>query len=115
MRLPYPPQANHLYTVARGRKILTQAARDYKEACGWEAKAQGAIQIAGPLKVMVDVYRPRRSGDLDNVLKVLMDSLTGICWQDDSQIVEITARRFDDKYQPRVEVTVAAVKGARWL
>ncbi len=29
--------------------------------------------------------------DLDNALKVAIDALNGICWQDDSQIVAISA------------------------
>ena len=38
-------------------------------------------------------------------MKVLLDSLTGVIWEDDSQIVEIHAYRYEDKNNPRVEIT----------
>ena len=50
--------------------------------------------------------RPQRSGDLDNRLKCLLDSLNGIAWSDDGQIVEIHAYRHDDKKNPRVEIEI---------
>ena len=66
--------------------------------------------IAGPVVVSMDYYRPRRTGDLDNNFKCLLDCLQGAAYLNDSQIVEIHARRFDDKLNPRVEVTVNSVE-----
>ena len=60
--------------------------------------------------VAVTSARPRRIGDLDNVLKSLLDSMKGIAFVDDGQIVELRLRRFDDKLRPRVEVTVERVE-----
>ena len=54
----------------------------------------------------VVVYRARRAGDLDNSLKVLLDALNGIAFEDDSQVVEIHARREEDPANPRVEVQI---------
>ncbi len=62
----------------------------------------------GPVSVNVRVYRPARRGDLDNCLKVLLDALKGIAFVDDSQVVHIHARRYEDKANPRAEVTVSA-------
>lgn len=107
--LPYPPQANHLYTIARGRKILSQAGRDYKETAGWAAKAAGVKPATGPVNVELMVYRPRKCGDLDNCIKAVLDSLKGITWMDDKQVVEIHAVRLDDKKNPRVEVRIEEV------
>jgi Holliday junction resolvase RusA-like endonuclease len=109
LTLPYPPQANHVYTVARGRKILSSQGRAYKQAVAViAALSRGARLIEEPVEVNVKIYRPRRAGDLDNTLKVLLDSLTGCIWKDDKQVVRIVAERFDDKANPRAEVTVTA-------
>lgn len=68
--------------------------------------------IAGPVMVSVTVYRKRRAGDLDNYQKVLLDSLKGIAFEDDSQVVEIHALRLEDPSNPRVEVRVESVAGS---
>lgn len=108
IRLPYPPSLNHLYATYRGRRILSRAGRAYKALVAANPIVREGLNMTGELKLKIDVYRPSRRGDLDNVLKALLDSLTGIVWADDSQIVEIHARRFDDKKVPRVEIEIEA-------
>ena len=36
----------------------------------------------------------RRYGDIDNLIKAVLDACNGILWKDDSQIFELTARKF---------------------
>lgn len=108
LTVPYPPTANNFKMIVRGRMMLSNEARAYKEQVGWLAKSKGLTAMAGPLSVTIYFYRPRKSGDLDNLLKVLIDSLTGIIYQDDSQIVEIHAFRFEDKLKPRAEIMISA-------
>lgn len=106
--LPYPPSANHYWRTTRnGRIYKTAAAKDY----AWHviAASGGRDPLSGDIALQIDVYRPRKSGDLDNRLKVTLDSLQGVAYRDDNQIVEIHARRFDDKDNPRVEVTVRSL------
>jgi Holliday junction resolvase RusA-like endonuclease len=67
--------------------------------------------FTGPVRVTLHVYRPRRRGELDNIQKVLLDSLTGVVYRDDEQIAELHAYRHEDKQKPRVEVTVEAIEG----
>lgn len=80
---------NRLYTNSRttGRRILTQIARDTKEAWAWEAKSQYRKEpVEKEVSVRVDLYFPdRRRRDGDNI-KALFDSMTGILWKDDSLI-----------------------------
>lgn len=47
--------------------------------------------------------RPTVKPDIDNVLKAIFDSLNGILYKDDTQIVEVTASKFYSDI-PRVEV-----------
>ena len=104
--LPIPPSANRYWRTFRGRTVVSAEAKAYKEAAAWMAKAAGAEIIDGGVAVTMRVYRPAKRGDTDNFLKVTLDSLNGIAYSDDSQIVEIHAYRYDDKANPRVEVEV---------
>jgi Holliday junction resolvase RusA-like endonuclease len=88
--------------------IVSKEAKDYKAAAGWLAKASGAELLECPVAVVVRLYRPQRSGDLDNRLKVLLDALSGILYDDDKRVVEIHAYRYEDKANPRAEVEVKA-------
>lgn len=106
LTLPYPPQANHLYTIARGRKVLSTKGRQYKKAVSDICTVSRVKPLSGELAVTVRVYRPRRAGDLDNTFKVAMDSLTGYAWNDDRQIVELHGYRAEDKSNPRLEVEI---------
>jgi crossover junction endodeoxyribonuclease RusA len=104
--LPYPPTVNHIYRRARGHLSLTPEALAFRHAVRLIAQAQGVQPISGPVAVFLDVYRPRRRGDLDNLLKAVLDACNGIAYEDDDQVIRIEANRYDDKRSPRVEVHV---------
>lgn len=106
--LPMPPSANVYWRVSNGIVHVSKVARDYKITAGWLAKAAGVhTPLAGDVAVTVTVYRPERRGDLDNRLKVLLDSLKGIAFEDDDQVVEIHAYRRDTPKDGRISVEVA--------
>lgn len=48
---------------------------------------------------------PTKKPDLDNVAKIVLDSLNGIAYSDDSQIVKLTVEKHYSA-NPRVEVTL---------
>lgn len=102
--LPYPPSVNHLYATYQGRRITSATGRRFKSDIAVLARAQGARILNGDLSVTFRVFRPRKSGDLDNRLKASQDALKGICFADDKQIIEIHAFRFDDAQNPRIEI-----------
>jgi crossover junction endodeoxyribonuclease RusA len=104
LTLPYPPSVNNLYFNRWGKRVLSDAGRRFKSDAGLLAILQGAKILTGDLSVTFRVFRPRKTGDLDNFLKVSQDSLKGICFADDKQIIEIHAFRFDDKANPRIEI-----------
>jgi Holliday junction resolvase RusA-like endonuclease len=113
--LPYPPSVNNLYTNGRGhgRRVLTKVGREYKEDAALLAAGAGAKPLTCDVRVSLKVYRPRKCGDLDNSLKVIFDSITGIGWKDDGQVRVIRAIRFEDKENPRVIVRIEAM--GEWL
>jgi crossover junction endodeoxyribonuclease RusA len=108
--LPYPPSANTYWRHNRGRTHVSNEARAYRTRVLLQVLTarDGRPPHVGPVVVTVTAYRPARRGDLDNTLKVLLDALRGAAYQDDSQVVELHAMRFDDKANPRVVVSVEA-------
>lgn len=109
LTLPYPPTVNHMYRRARGHLALTPEALAFRHAVRMIAMMQDVRPITGPVAVFIDVYRPRRRGDLDNVLKAVLDALNGIAYRDDEQVEQINANRYEDKRAPRIEVSVVAL------
>lgn len=104
--LPLPPSANRMYRAVRGRGVILSAeGRQYKEVCALAAVAQiGTDPMEGNLVLHADFHMSR--GDLDNRLKALGDALQGSAYFNDSQIVEIHAKRHHTKAMHRVEVTI---------
>ncbi|RKG97010.1 RusA family crossover junction endodeoxyribonuclease, partial [Corallococcus sp. CA047B] len=111
--LPYPPSANTYWRAAKGRGLVpSREALAYKAAVARVAALAQVKPLAGPVRLTLTVYRPRRTGDLDNTLKVLNDALNGLAWLDDEQVVSIHAERADDKAAPRVELVASAERFA---
>lgn len=109
--LPYPPSGNLYWRHVGTRVVKSADARNYQQGVKlrWlSARTPGVPSNppSYPVVVSVALFRPYRRGDLDNSLKVLLDALKGIAFVDDSQVVELHARRYEDKANPRAEVTV---------
>lgn len=109
LRLPYPPTANLYWRSFRGRVVKSSEARAYQKLAAMYALAEGMRPTAAPVAVILEVYRPRKQGDLDNTLKVLLDALKGVAYVDDAQVVELHAFRHDDKADPRAMVSIDEV------
>ena len=109
--LPYPPSANRYWRVYKGMTVVSSEATAYKREVKKLAKLAALSPLRGDVALTLDVYRPRATGDLDNRIKVLVDSLNGIAWADDEQIVQIHAYRHEGRGAGRVEVTIEPVGG----
>jgi Holliday junction resolvase RusA-like endonuclease len=79
LTLAWPPSVNHLHTVAHGRKILSQAGRDYYATVARACLGQlGGIPqpLDGWIEAWIDLYPPdKRHRDADGILKATFDSL----------------------------------------
>lgn len=104
--LPYPPSSNRLWRNFRGVMVKSDEARRYALDVAVLARATRVSPLEGDVRVLIDVYRPRKAGDLDNRLKAALDSIQGIAFKNDSQIKKISAELFDDPKRPRIEITV---------
>jgi Holliday junction resolvase RusA-like endonuclease len=108
--LPTPPSANRYWRTIVNKKtgramtFVSEEAKRYKRILA-QSVPESSLLI-GDICVSVEFYRAQRSGDLDNRLKCLFDALQGVVYANDSQIVEIHAKRFEDKERPRVEVEI---------
>ena len=111
LTLPMPPSANRYWRMGNNRIYRSSEANAYKEQVGWLCKEAGVTPLTGNVCVSFDFFRPAKRGDTDNFLKIGIDALIGYAYEDDSQIVEIHAMRFDDKADPRVIVAISEVTG----
>ena len=66
-----------------------------------DSKKQRAQKVQGAI-------RPTKKPDWDNIGKIIADSLNGVAYRDDSQIVDAQVRKFFGT-EPRVEVTIEDV------
>lgn len=89
INLPWPPSVNRYYRTFRGRVIISKEGRDYRKKVKAPERTEAVFD--GPVMVEIKAYRPdNRKRDLDNVLKVALDTLTHmLIWQDDSQIIDL--------------------------
>lgn len=95
----------------------------YLEECG-RTKFEGAIQMVVNVYVRIpsgtskknfnamvsgEIRPTKKNGDVDNLFKAISDSLNGIAYDDDSQIVEAIIRKF---YAPfdKAEITIREVR-----
>lgn len=96
LTLPWPPSLNAMYRNVSGRTLISAAGRAYRKAVADQVLVQrGAKQLAGRLDVAIVAHVPdKRRRDLDNLFKVVLDSLThaGV-WLDDEQIDGLSIRR----------------------
>lgn len=108
-----PQSTNHLYKPSckygHPSIYMTHEAEKLKLDYQWEAKAQWRRPVFdGDVRVAICLYFPdNRRRDWDNWHKISMDSLTGIVWVDDSQIVEAKVVKAIDKKNPRIEIIIS--------
>jgi crossover junction endodeoxyribonuclease RusA len=109
LTLPYPPSSNRYWRHSKnGKPYVSEEAKAYKSAVFYAVPSVLRNRlITGELAVTFKFYRPLKSGDLSNRIKILEDALQGVLFNDDKQIIEIHAFRFDDKESPRVEIEIS--------
>lgn len=106
-------RTGRLITVADAKSLPA-----WTQAVAWSAKAAGVKKIARPGAVGIRVWllfarpssvsiaeRPRMTvkPDIDKCTRATLDALSGIAYDDDSQVVETTIRK---RYAARTETYV---------
>ena len=123
-----PVPAGRPRFTRQGHVFDPKRSREYKRFVSQEARLQyhGPILQDKALSVHVKVYRHVQSSvskaererrpivkpDASNYLKLIEDALTGIVWEDDNLITDVSCSKYysDD---PRIEVTVTETGAKR--
>lgn len=107
-----PKSTNNLYrSVCRGKfptVYMSESGKSLKTSYQNQARKQYRGKIVDKdLYVVVKLFfKTKRKFDIDNANKILLDSLTGIVWKDDSQIQEMLIIKGYDKENPRIELKI---------
>jgi crossover junction endodeoxyribonuclease RusA len=125
LTLPYPPSVNRYWRNVNGRTILSAEGRRYRQEAANKAVADyiekktpwpcAPAFPAGALAVQIAATAPdRRKRDLDNILKAVLDALTGLVWTDDAQVENLLIYWTRPRVCPggQVAVIVTPIGGA---
>ena len=110
IKLPWPPSVNHYWRNYRGRTVVSQDGRLYRQTVSYRILEQGIPRenIRSRLSVSIDAYPPdKRRRDLDNITKALLDAIVAAdVIEDDSQIDSLSILRHDAKGDGEVIVRI---------
>ncbi len=115
--LPLPPGVNNQYATVNGRRVLSPAARRWKQEA---QKIRGRLEPtasflatarAGYLSLFIDFYfeTPLRR-DLDGWLKIAQDVICQSLGVDDRRVVDIHLVKRIYPLHPRIEVELEALE-----
>lgn len=96
---------------------------EYENWVRWSYREQCGVMLEGQIRAAIICYfsipksvsqkkreqmlqgkiRPQKKPDLDNIAKIILDSLNGLAYKDDSQVISLTIEKYYNEV-PRVEV-----------
>ena len=113
LTLPYPVSANRYWrtVAANGRAMVfvSDEAKKFKDEVWWRARSAGLrtpFTTAVELKITL-IPKNRVCMDLDNALKVTIDALKGIAYDDDAQVYKIIAERAEPGIEACCKVEIS--------
>jgi len=109
----------------QGHAVTPPKTKAYEKEVARIYKMYGGEMMSGPVRIAVTAWyripksaskklkhqmeigevRPTKKPDIDNVMKIIMDGLTGVAYEDDKQVVEFRIDKFYD-YEPKVTVLI---------
>lgn len=109
------------YTPKETKEYEKKVAESCRSACRG-VMYHGAVSVAvtayygvpksasrsAQMAMLDDTRRPQKKPDIDNVVKVVLDGMTGVMFEDDKQVVSIVAAKFY-AIEPKVVVIVDEV------
>jgi crossover junction endodeoxyribonuclease RusA len=112
--VPSEPKSKSRHRMGvRGGKVYhykdqaTAAAQDEVALYYRQARGPGQPDDRSGFAVAMEFHLKRRQRrDVDNMVKLVLDALTGMAWKDDSQVTEIHAKIIHQSDRPRSEVEV---------
>lgn len=113
LEFPWPPSMNHQWRNVDGRAVLSAAARK------WKATADAALMVQkrqrfgdARVQISIDLHAPnRRRYDIDNRIKMVLDSLQRThVLTDDSQVDVLIINRGEIRPDGMAVVTVEEIE-----
>ena len=99
-----PPSLNRAYRSYRGKIVLSAEAKAFKDALQQLAPND---KVLGKIHLEVNLtFADKRKRDLDNYLKVLIDSMKNLFFEDDDQIYKITATKVIGAGKAETEIVI---------
>lgn len=107
LTLPSPPSINQKY-ISR-TFVLSKEYREFKTITAVTCVKEKVKRFVGEVDVAMKWYRPAKRGDIDGVIKPVLDGLTdGGMWEDDRQVAKLEIIRDDsDPKNARMVVKVS--------
>ncbi len=113
-----PAKSNCYKIVTRnghGSLAKQQKLKDYEEQFLWRCSLRGTKErplISVPFKIDIDVYFRSKANDIDNSLKIVLDTLQHQCHaiKNDNLCAGIHIRKFVDKDNPRIEFRIEEIE-----
>lgn len=103
-----PIPLNQKYSIWNNRNIRSKKWKEAEEALRFEIQSQwkgnvktGAVQLS-----IVFYFGDKRRRDIDAYIKILLDCMEGVVYEDDVQINEMHCVKEYDKERPRTEIRV---------
>lgn len=106
--LTKPISINQKYGIINGRNLLTKAYRDAKYDLALETRSQWTTEpLSVPLALnIMFYYGDNRKRDIDAYIKILLDAMEGVVYENDVLIEEMHVFKSVDKEEPRTVVHV---------
>ena len=110
--LPFPPSVNTYWRNFRGRMVLSQKGRDYKQAIA-EYVSENNVPKYGEQKLKITMIlqpRDKRKIDIDNRIKCVLDSLqdAGV-FDDDFHVDELHVMRGEQVKGGKLLLTIEVI------
>lgn len=94
---------------SKPRMYTPKRTKDAEEDFANQFKAEvvgGPFPLSGPVRVAMLFRTKSQTVDLDNLIKTVWDSLNGIAWEDDKQIVHVRADIVRGVTDPSTDLTI---------
>ena len=110
-----------VYTPKKTKDYEREIATAYRTQCRGIFSGAVAIEIHAyyeipksasrkrVLDMVTDRERPTKKPDVDNIAKAVCDALNGVAYKDDSQVVDLTVRKYYFTF-PHVQVFISEAK-----
>lgn len=103
-----PIPVNRIVRCVGGRNILSKEYREVKPVIQQEIALEWKNELlTGNVTVnIIHYFKNKVHGDIDAYIKILLDAMEGVVYENDKQITELSVIRQYDKQNPRTLIQI---------